>query len=96
MFAEDGRRQGIRSRQGGAGKRLLVGGDEAVADGVADKTGDVVDVETGHEVCAVGLGCLETDVEFGGDFFGGISFCDKLKDFLLARGEKRSGGFADG
>src|SRR5213076_2843230 len=69
----------------------LSGGDDAVADGVADEVDYGVQAEFGHQVHAVRLDRLETDAESGGDFLVGLALREQLQDLAFARRQRRAG-----
>src|SRR2546429_4011894 len=71
----------------GAGRTPGSGSDQAFPDGVADQTGDVVDVQLLHDTCAVKLGGFGGDREQRGDLLGRLAFGHELRDLALAGGQ---------
>ena len=59
--------------------------DDALGDGETSETGDVMDVELGHEMLPVFVHRFEADSELGGDLFIGLSFGNELEHLDLAR-----------
>src|SRR6266576_6171965 len=74
----------------GAGRTPGSGSDQAFPDGVADQTGDVVDVQLLHEARAVKLGGFGGDREQRGDLLGRLAFGHELRDLALMGGQSAS------
>ena len=47
--------------------------DQAITDGVAYKTGYLVNIQLFHQVGSMGLGCFDTQSKELGNFLGGFS-----------------------
>src|SRR5262245_32132783 len=73
------------SRRVGSGRGLQL--DEPLPEGVADEPGGVVNVELRHDVSAMRLGGLHTDVEQLSDLLRGLALGDQLEDLALASGQ---------
>src|SRR2546430_11631911 len=71
----------------GAGRTPGSGSDQAFPDGVADQTGDVVDVQLLHDTCAVKLGGFWGDREQRGDLLCRFSLRHEPRDLALTRGQ---------
>src|SRR2546429_9778663 len=71
----------------GAGRTPGSGRDQAFPDGVADQTGDVVDVQLLHEARAVKLGGFGGDREQRSDLLGRLAFGPELRDLALTGGQ---------
>src|SRR2546422_10157779 len=71
----------------GTGRTPGPGRDYAFPDGVADQTGDVVDVQLLHDARAVKLGGLGGDREQRGDLLGRFVFRHELRALALPRGQ---------
>src|SRR5207247_2128874 len=71
----------------GAGRTPGSGSDQAFPDGVADQTGDVVDVQLLHDARAVKLGGFGGDREQRGDLLGRLAFGHELRDLALTGGQ---------
>ena len=52
--------------------------DQAITDGVAYKTGYLVNIQLFHQVGSMGLGCFDTQSKELGNLLGGFSLCNKL------------------
>jgi len=61
--------------------------NNALADGIASKASDLVDVELGHETLAMLLNSLHTDAKFRRDLFVGMTFGNELENFHFARSQ---------
>src|SRR5439155_20996204 len=61
--------------------------DDALGDGVARETGDVMDVELAHEMLPMFVHRFEADAQFRGDLFVGPAFGNQLEHLHLARTE---------
>ena len=59
--------------------------DQSVTDGVANQSGDVVDVESLHQLRAVRFDRLDAQVQGVRDLLGGIAFGDHLQNFAVPR-----------
>src|SRR6266446_9683194 len=66
-------------------RRSALGAHEAVANRVAHETRDLVDVEALHQLCAVGLHGLDTEIELPRDLLRRRSLGDELQHLALAR-----------
>src|SRR2546422_848854 len=71
----------------GTGRTPGSGSNQAFPDGVADETGDVVDVQLLHDTRAVKLGGFGGDREQRGDLLGRFAFGHELRDLALTRGQ---------
>src|SRR3989442_2986970 len=71
----------------GTGRTPGSGSDQAFPDGVADQTGDVVDVQLLHDARAVKLSGFGGDREQRGDLLGRFAFGHELRDLALTRGQ---------
>src|SRR2546429_3485739 len=71
----------------GTGRTPGSGSDQAFPDGVADQTGDVVDVQLLHDARAVKLGGFWGDREQRGDLLGRFAFRHELRYLALTRGQ---------
>src|SRR3989440_12923780 len=71
----------------GTGRTPGSGSDQAFPDGVADQTGDVVDVQLLHDARAVKLGGFGGYREQRGDLLGRFAFGHELRDLALTRGQ---------
>src|ERR1700719_1987006 len=58
---------------------------QALADGVAGETRNVMDVERPHQLAPIRLGSLGADSKLLRDPLGGVTFGDQLQHFALAR-----------
>ena len=56
----------------------LLGGDEAVADGVTDQRGDIVNAEFIHHAGSMGFDRLDAEVELSTDFLAAEPLGDEL------------------
>src|SRR6202158_3373473 len=59
--------------------------DDALGDGVAGETGDVMDVELAHEMLPMFVHRFEAHAQFGGDLFVALPFGNQLEHLPLAR-----------
>src|SRR2546429_9947281 len=71
----------------GTGRTPGSGSNQAFPDGVADETGDVVDVQLLHDARAVKLGGFGGDRHQRGALLGGFSFGHGLGGRALSRGQ---------
>src|SRR2546427_12443984 len=71
----------------GAGRTPGSGSDQAFPDGVADQTGDVVDVQLLHDARAVKLGGFGGDREPRGDLLCRFAVGHELRDLARTRGQ---------
>src|SRR2546426_9024970 len=71
----------------GTGRTPGSGSDQAFPDGVADETGDVVDVQLLHDTRAVKLGGFRGDPGQRRDPLGRFAFGHELGDLALTRGQ---------
>jgi hypothetical protein len=65
----------------------VVRGDGAELYGEAHQPGDIVYIESLHQLGAMSLDRLDAEVETAGDIFGGVAFGDELENFSLAGSE---------
>src|SRR2546422_11558413 len=71
----------------GAGRTPGSGSDQAFPDGVADETGDVVDVQLLHDTRAVKLGGFGGDRGQRRDLLGRFGLRHELRDLALTAGQ---------
>src|SRR5438034_10244049 len=71
----------------GAGRTPGSGSDQPFPDGVANQTGDVVDVQLLHHTRAVKFRGLGGDREQRGNLLGGLAFGYELHDLTLPGGQ---------
>ena len=65
--------------------------DEAVANGVADKTGEIVDAEFGHHSGAVAVDGFRAERKVVGDLFGALAFDQQEEGFAFTVAESGEG-----
>src|SRR2546422_10811674 len=75
----------------GTGRTPGSGSNQAFPDGVADETGDVVDVQLLHDARAVKLGGFWGDREQRGELLGRFAFGHELRGLALTRGQAAPG-----
>ena len=63
--------------------------DESDDDRITNEAGDVVNVESFHQLRAVSLDGFDTDIEKLSDLFRSFTLCDQAQDFTLSRAESR-------
>jgi hypothetical protein len=73
---------GARSRQ-----FLRFGRDESGANRKSHQTGDIVDLQSAHQLQAMRLNCLDADLQQIRDLLCILPFCDKLQYFALPKRE---------
>ena len=57
--------------------------DDSGADGIAGETGDLVDIELGHEILPMFFDRFNADAKFRRSLFVGLAFGDQLEHLQL-------------
>jgi hypothetical protein len=75
-------------------ERLLIEHDQAHPNSAADQTRKIMDIQPIHQLRAMGLDGLNTQMETMADLLRGAPFRDQLEYFTLAVGEEVGGFFS--